>query len=122
MAGPASRRATQPRARTIVQWDKARDGDLVSDLDRFQARGRGARLKYLARLGLLVEAKGALLEGRSPYGALILPVWDAPHDGTIRLAPRPEAIVARDEWGHSTGGGQNGGKGLDALLDSMEEV
>lgn len=104
----------------IVYWDRdGRDGELVEDLDRFQARSRGARVKYLARMGLLVEAKGGFLEGRRLDGALVLPsqagYLPAPHALTLAIGQAPEATppAAMDD---------GAGAGLDGLMAAMEEI
>lgn len=60
--------------RMIVTWRSNRDGELLADLSRFTARGRGARLRYLARLGALSEKCGFHLEGLDYQGALVFPV------------------------------------------------
>lgn len=114
----AGTKATRPRQRTIVCWDRAgRDAELLDELDRFQARSRGARLKYLARLGLLVEARGAHLEGRRPDGRLVLPAHVVPPLSPAEFIPAPGAPSAV-----SAASGDTGGAGLDELLASMEEV
>lgn len=108
----------RPRPRTIVYWDRdGRDGELLDELDRFQARSRGARLKYLARLGLLVEARGAHLEGRRPDGQLVLPAQVAPP-----AAPAGLLQVANGNAGVAAGQADTAGAGLDELLAAMEEV
>ncbi|KZC39855.1 hypothetical protein RHOFW510R12_01015 [Rhodanobacter sp. FW510-R12] len=108
----------RPRPRTIVYWDRdGRDGELLNELDRFQARSRGARLKYLARLGLLVEARGAHLEGRRPDGQLVLPTHVAPPPSPGAGAPLSGAFPRVPAVPEDTGGA-----GLDELLASMEEV
>jgi len=48
------------RSRSTIGWEP-RDGRLVSDLSRFQARARGRRLKELALLGLVAESRGVRL-------------------------------------------------------------
>jgi hypothetical protein len=98
------------RERTILQWDRAAqaDRDLVQELRKYQARSRGSRLKYLARLGLLAESQGALLEGRTASGRLILPV--------TAVAPMPTAHIP------VTTGAPELGLSLDAMLDGMEEL
>lgn len=110
MAPATTAKAKAPaRERTILQWDRAAqaDQDLVQELRKYQARSRGSRLKYLARLGLLAESQGALLEGRTASGRLILPVTNAAQ----MPAPHLPILAAAPELGSS----------LDALLDGMEE-
>lgn len=106
------------RPRMIVCWDRdGRDSELLDELDRFRARSRGARLKYLARLGLLVEARGAHLEGRRPDGQLVLPAQ-------LGLSSVP-ATLASSLGGNSdvsAGPADAAGAGLDELLAAMEEV
>lgn len=110
MGSATTAKAKAPaRERTILQWNRAAqaDRDLVQELRKYQARSRGSRLKYLARLGLLAESQGALLEGRTASGRLILPVSTAAQ----MPAPNPPVIAAAPEMTSS----------LDALLDGMQE-
>lgn len=59
--------------RMIVTWKTGRDRELLADLSRFAARRRGARLRYLARLGALAEKCGLHLEGMAYDGPIVMP-------------------------------------------------
>ena len=71
--------------RTVIRWRPQRDRELLDNLDQYTARQRGHRLRYLARLGLLVEADGASLAGRDYAGNLVRPA----HWGSDRLMEPP---------------------------------
>lgn len=60
--------------RMILWWKVPQDLPLLDDLNRFRARARGKRLRYLARLGQRAEALGLSLEGQCSTGELRLPI------------------------------------------------
>lgn len=107
--------------RIIVRWDPTgiADQDLLSDLGNFKARARGKRMKYLARLGLLLEAQGALLEGRKESGRLVLPASLAAGGlVTIALPAQPDSDGRSPEV---PGTQIDQGVGLDGMLGQIEE-
>lgn len=107
--------------RIIVRWDPeaVADQDLLSDLGNFKARARGKRMKYLARLGLLLEAQGALLEGRKESGRLVLPaVMAASVSFAAALPLQPASDRLSPETPEPRG---DQGSGLDGMLEQIEE-
>jgi hypothetical protein len=107
--------------RIIVRWDPeaVADQDLLSDLGNFKARARGKRMKYLARLGLLLEAQGALLEGRKESGRLVLPAVMASAGSAMAALPSEPASDRLSVVAPELRGDQ--GAGLDGMLGQLEE-
>ncbi|MEY2161449.1 hypothetical protein [Rhodanobacter sp. FW106-PBR-LB-2-11] len=78
--------------RLILKWKLPQDSALLEDLNRFRARSRGRRMRYLARLGQHAESMGLSLEGQSANGDLRLPTaFAGPVIAALPVVPQAAA-------------------------------
>lgn len=97
--------------RLSIRWDQEVDAEILADLDLYQARSRGRRVRELILLGLRTERAGlAYLDAvltRAP-SASASPV---PVETSEMVVPEPVVVGPAVSSDHQ--------KGLDDLLDAF---
>lgn len=105
---------------TYITWCPKRDSQIIEDLRKYKARGRGRRVKDLVHLGLLAESVGLRLLANGPPASLMQP--DMPGNPSHDQAPLPSPSPQPPQPAAAAGPASlspDHKDGLDSLLDSL---